>query len=306
MARSSASAAPRPSPLRPRPVSGQSPLQLELFSGAGKRSSPEAAPRPPLQGVPRPADPGAAQNELLRRINRLAGGRLCSLAFTDNRRTILSMRPTRRPGGVAAPLALRIHRSFLAAPDDVVAAVAMFVESKKGSEKAREALRVIRLHFAAGRVEAVPGKRPSLTPHGTALDLREVAEQLNQAYFGGRLRVDVTWGKATGTAGHCVPRARTATLQLGSYSYEDRLVRIHRTLDSPQVPRYVVESVVYHELLHADLPPVVRNGRRYFHTPEFRRRERQFRHFERADRWVKEHLHELLRARQGRQAPRRR
>jgi hypothetical protein len=112
--------------------------------------------------------------------------------------------------------------------------------------------------------------------------------------------VRITWGKAAGENAHPASncrRTRTASLQLGSYSYEDRLIRIHRVLDRPGVPRYVVESVVYHELLHADLPPVTRRGRRYFHTPEFRRRERQFRHFERADRWVRENLQQLLKAR---------
>jgi len=251
--------------------------------------------------VPRPGDADQSQKELLRRLNRLAGGRLCSLALTDNRRTILSLRPTRRSGNDPAPIALRIHRSFLTASDDVLTAVAAFVESRKGSERAREALRVIRAHFAgrsAERREREP--RLPLEPRGATLDLREVVEHLNRTYFASRLSVHVTWGKATGAEAHgCLPRARTSSLQLGSYSYDDRLIRIHRTLDRPEVPRYVIESIVYHELLHADLPPVVRNGRRYFHTPEFRRRERQFRHFERADRWVKEHLQELLRIRRA-------
>jgi hypothetical protein len=109
--------------------------------------------------------------------------------------------------------------------------------------------------------------------------------------------VRITWGKATGETAHNCRRSRTASLQLGSYSYEDRLIRIHRVLDRPDVPRFVIESVVYHELLHADLPPVTRNGRRYFHTPEFRRRELEFRHFEKADLWVRENLQQLLRAR---------
>ena len=94
-------------------------------------------------------------------------------------------------------------------------------------------------------------------------------------------------------------RHRTSSLQLGSYSYEDRLIRIHRVLDDPSVPRYVVEAVVHHELLHADMPPEVRGGKRQFHTPEFRRRERLYRNLGRAERWIGEHLPELLRARQA-------
>jgi hypothetical protein len=271
-----------------------------------------------------------AHAELFRRLSVLTGGRVRSLSLTDNRRTILSVRPVPRQAslvpGLRAPLHLRIHRSFAAAPDPVLQAVAAFLASAKGSASARQALAAIREHFhlhrhaggprpAGGSVGfhdaeaslpagagAANARRQSLHPVGVALDLREVAADLNQRYFGGRLKVRVTWGKAAGENAHPASncrRTRTASLQLGSYSYEDRLIRIHRVLDRPGVPRYVVESVVYHELLHADLPPVTRKGRRYFHTPEFRRRERQFRHFERADRWVRENLQQLLKARRG-------
>jgi hypothetical protein len=74
-------------------------------------------------------------------------------------------------------------------------------------------------------------------------------------------------------------------------------VRIHPALDHPSVPRWLVESVVHHELLHADLDPVVSNGRRRLHTPEFRRREREFERHDDARRWIDRHLGALLRRR---------
>jgi hypothetical protein len=342
------------------------PLQLELFGGrlpVQGRSFPHPAPparglRPPGGGVP-PAPPAPAAKpawspppgpaalggqgtratpeilraELFRRLSRLTGGRLRSLSLTDNRRTILSVRPAPRPGTPAvgagtgrqqrpaqpqagsqgAPIDLRIHRSFAAAPDPVLRAVAAFLGSAKGSAAARQALAAIREHFAHHRLHALHafqplaaggGRRLTIDPVGAVLDLREIAGDLNQRYFDGRLKVRITWGKAAGESSspaQSCRRSRTSSLQLGSYSYEDRLIRVHRVLDRPEVPRFVVESVVYHELLHADLPPVTRKGRRYFHTPEFRRRERQFRHFERADCWVRDNLQLLLRARRARQ-----
>lgn len=307
-------------------------MQLPLFGNHGAR--PDATPPDRGRGNSLGPQPrggrmaGAAagshqymenlRTDLFRRLSRLTGGRLGSLSLTDNRRTILSVRPAR--GG---PIDLRIHRSFAAAPDPVLRAVAVFLESGRRTLAARQALAAIREHFQHHRPRALeapssPGgndprrdlgagssrRSPQLTldQQGVALDLREVADDLNRRYFDGRLEVHITWGKSTGEAahGHGVQdcrRSRTTSLQLGSYSYEDRLIRIHRVLDRLAVPRYVVESVVHHELLHADLPPVTRNGRRYFHTPEFRRREREFRHFERADRWVRENLQVLLRAR---------
>ncbi|HKI03510.1 MAG TPA: SprT-like domain-containing protein [Thermoanaerobaculia bacterium] len=304
--RSSAQELPRDSrrtaPGRGRPAGAgapdpRRPVQLDLF---GPRAVPviPAVPLPAaaVSAAPASADPNALRFQLLRQLNRLTGGRLRSLELTDNRRTILSVRPGRL--GTRAPLELRIHHSFTKAPVEVLEAVAAFVESKRGSDRAREALVVIREHFSAHRPPTARTRRLVLRPEGTALDLREVFADLNERYFEGRLAVAITWGKSNAGISHSCRRQRTSTLQLGSYSYEDRLIRLHRVLDDPGVPRFVVEAVVYHEMLHADMPPEVRNGRRMFHTPEFRRRERIYRNLGRAERWIGEHLSELLRARQ--------
>jgi hypothetical protein len=234
-------------------------------------------------------------------LNRLTGGRVRSLELTDNSRTILSVQSGRI--GNRAPLVMRIHHSFTHAPEKVLQAVAAFVESKRGSDRAREALIVIREHFSAHRTTA-RSRRLVLRPEGTALDLREVFTDLNERYFGGRLAVAISWGRDAFGAPHRARRPGTSIIQLGSYSYEDRLIRVHRVLDGPEVPRYVVESVVYHEMLHADMPPEVRNGRRLFHTPEFRRRERLFRNLWRAERWIAENLRTFLRARRALKQPR--
>lgn len=270
---------------RPAPSGSLRPVQLELF---GLRAIPAPLPQAP-------ADPNTLRFQLLRQLNRLTGGRLRSLELTDNQRTILSVRSGRL--GNRAPLELRIHHSFTEAPAEVLEAVAVFVESKRGSDRAREALVLIREHFSAHRAKART-RRLVLRPEGVACDLREVLADLNERYFEGRLSVAITWGKSS-TGGASCRRRRTSTLQLGSYSYEDRLIRVHRVLDDPEVPRYVVEAVVYHELLHADMPPEVVNGRRHFHTPEFRRRERIYRNLGRAERWIGEHMPELLQARQA-------
>jgi hypothetical protein len=308
--RSSTQALRRPSEPLERPsrrASGRAaspaprhPLQLELFGGGHPALPKERqAARPTVV-----LHPDAPRLELQRALNRLTGGRLASLILTDNRRTILSVKPGHRND--RTQLTLRIHRSFVGAPPDVLQAVAAFLESKKGSDRSREALNVIRQHFAAHRPET-RARRAALRPEGVAYDLREIVDDLNQRYFDGRLSAGVTWGRSSGGAAHhCRRRRATSSLQLGSYSYEDRLIRLHGVLDQPGIPRYVIEAVVFHELLHADMPPVVRKGRRCFHTPEFRRREREYRHLDKADRWIQEHLPDLLRARAEATARRRR
>jgi hypothetical protein len=277
-------------------------MQLELFGHDDTiperrgRPHPVVLPAPLPRVTPPTVVPDAPA--LQRRLSRLTKGRLQSVVLTDNRRTILSVRPGPPRN---ACLTLRIHRSFAAAPDEVLKAVATFVESRKGSDAARQALTVLRDHFSRhrGPIRPAARRRLALHPVGAVLDLRELRDDLNQRYFDGRLKAEITWGKGGGGAAQTcrTRRARNSTIQLGSYSYEDKLIRIHRALDQPHVPRYVVEAVVYHELLHAAIPPVVQNGRRHVHTPEFRRRERLFRHLAKAEAWVAAHLPELLRAR---------
>ena len=107
-----------------------------------------------------------------------------------------------------------------------------------------------------------------------------------------------TWGSPGGAARRAVAvaGARSRSIRLGSYRYDTRVVRIHRALDHPEVPRFVVESVVHHELVHAALPePAVGwDGRRRIHTPEFRHLEREFVHHRQAQEWIAQNFRRLL------------
>jgi len=95
------------------------------------------------------------------------------------------------------------------------------------------------------------------------------------------------------------PRKRSTArrgLRLGSYDNSRELVRIHRVLDQPAVPEWVVAFVVHHELLHAIIPSQ-RVGRRLIHHgAEFRRRERAHPDHARATRWEEKHLARLIRS----------
>ena len=69
---------------------------------------------------------------------------------------------------------------------------------------------------------------------------------------------------------------------MGSYSVEDRLIRIHRSLDRAFVPRFFVAWIVFHEMLHQVHDIRVKNGRREFHSKEFLADEAQFEHYDEA------------------------
>lgn len=218
-------------------------------------------------------------------------GRLRSLKLTDNRRSILSVRPahSQDPDG----LAVRLHRGFVGAPDGVLTAVAVLIEGARDPRLRSTSRRAVRRWMDRYWAEHGPPERRTpvtLRPVGETLDLRELRDDLNRRFFDGRLSVHITWS-------HVFPGTvcRTRSIRLGSFQEDLGVVRIHPALDRRGVPRHVVESVVYHELLHADIPPVIENGRRYVHTPEFRRRERLFPDHRRAQTWIRKNLKRLLR-----------
>jgi hypothetical protein len=144
------------------------------------------------------------------------------------------------------------------------------------------------------RIRAV---RPVLTPlytKGKHHDLLANFHDVNSKYFGGTVDSLVSWGRASPA------RARTrrprTTIKLGSYSAVERLIRVHPSLDRSWVPRYFIQFIIYHEMLHHVIPASRGPGRALLHPPEFRKREELFRHYERAIAWEKSHIGRILRS----------
>ena len=98
----------------------------------------------------------------------------------------------------------------------------------------------------------------------------------------------ITWGAKNGR-----PRRRNS-IKMGSYAVEDRLIRIHRSLDREFVPRFFVAWIVFHEMLHQVHDIRVKNGRREFHSKEFLADEAMYEHFDQAKSWERRHLDALL------------
>src|SRR5207247_1097792 len=120
----------------------------------------------------------------------------------------------------------------------------------------------------------LPGARKSvrkaLGPHGAHRNLLESFQRVNTAYFSAQLKQpELCWSPA---------RARRL---LGSYQERsDRLI-VSRVFDSPNVPLFVLDFLMYHELLHKFLGISRRDdGRRCMHGPEFKALERKFERYE--------------------------
>lgn len=233
--------------------------------------------------VPR-IDPEDARKMLERRITaHLNGGRL-ALGITDNRFTMISVRRDRGP-----VYRVRLHHMFVGAPPPVTRALARYIANNE-SQASRDLNRYIDDNQdAIGRaMRRRKSPAQTLETRGAVYDLRCVFDELNGAYFENKIDARITWGARGGK------RRRRRSIKMGSYSVEDRLIRIHPALDRSFVPRYFLEWIVYHEMLHQvhDIPIV--GGRRQFHTPEFLAQESNFEHHERARLWERRNLDRLL------------
>ena len=129
--------------------------------------------------------------------------------------------------------------------------------------------------------------RSPLVARGRTWDLQEMFDRLNALVFGGAIEARIGWGR--GTTGR-----RRRTIRMGVYDHLGRTIRIHPALDRPEVPRFFVEYIVFHEMLHQAVPARASGGRRQHHGPEFRARERAYPDYERAIAWEREHLGMLL------------
>src|SRR5687767_14232652 len=128
------------------------------------------------------------------------------------------------------------------------------------------------------------GRKVVTTAKGEVYDLDEIFDNLNFWYFRCRLSKPVlTWS------------AKKTYRILAHHDATHDTIVVSRSLDSRDVPRFVVEYIVFHEMLHIHHPTVHHNGRRYNHTPAFRRDERRFPQFEAAEEWIERSVRKLKR-----------
>lgn len=117
--------------------------------------------------------------ELLARLRALGLRRMTVCRLTRNRNVMVSFRNTE----------LRVHRAYLAAPDDVLRAIVVFVEGRTRAERLRARRVLVDFPISADDV------RPRRSREGTHPDDQRAAARLTDAHarynaelFGGELR----------------------------------------------------------------------------------------------------------------------
>ncbi len=172
---------------------------------------------------------------------------------------------------------LQIHEGFIAAPDVVLAAVVQSALLGKSSDTSQ----VIRSFSLSEEFSEVLLEMELIvqaateTPKGQAYDLNTIFETVNREYFASQMsKPQLRWNQVF------------TRRKFGHYDPARDRVVVSRTLDNRHVPPYVVEFVMYHELLHKQHGEKWGRSRLMFHTSEFRGDERKFRRYEQAQQWL--------------------
>jgi predicted metal-dependent hydrolase len=170
-------------------------------------------------------------------------------------------------------LLVRISDLLEGAPESVLCAIAHILLAKIyrkpiDREHAARYRRYISTHHMSQKahlVRQIRGRKRITTAQGHAYHLEEIFEDLNRQYFHGLMaRPLMTWSSE---------RARN---RLGHYDPAHNAIVVSSLFDHPRVPRYVVEYILYHEMLHLKHPVKLRGSRRCVHSAEFQAEERLF------------------------------
>ena len=105
-------------------------------------------------------------------------------------------------------------------------------------------------------------------PQGRHHDLGSLFDSINQQYFSGDLqRPHIGWSK------------RSWRRQFGCYDPGPNQIVLNRRMDRPGIPQFVVEYVLFHEMLHVKHPTRRSGCTLVSHSPEFRGEEKRFAQF---------------------------
>jgi len=182
-------------------------------------------------------------------------------------------------------LLVRLSDLLEGAPESVLRAIAHILLAKMYRKPIEHAHAARYRRYVSSReiatkvhlIRQMRGRKRIESGRGRVYDLEAIFETLNTQYFHRLLaRPNMTWSR---------DHARNS---LGHYDPAHNAIVVSRVFDSAQVPRYAVEYIVYHEMLHLKHPVKLRGSRRCVHPAEFAAEERLFSHLEEAKRFLKQ------------------
>jgi hypothetical protein len=181
-----------------------------------------------------------------------------------------------RSQGIDGRLLLVTHEAFIGAPPEVMenmlwAALLPKQRQKGPSSIVRQFADTQSFTDLAQKVNGGRLAANDERSRGRHHDLKAAFQRVNHRYFKDQMTAPkLVWGQ------------RLSRRKLGHYQPATDTIQVSRTLDNPEVPGFIVEFIVYHELLHKQIGVKIAGGRRYSHTPAFKQAERLFDRFQEA------------------------
>ena len=173
-------------------------------------------------------------------------------------------------------LLLVANEAFIAAPPDVMENMIWAVllpkrRKKRPIEQIRQFADTQTFIELARKINNGTLESSDGLSRGQYHDLKDSFDRINRRYFKNQIGIPrLVWG------------GRLSRRKLGHYQPATDTLQVSRRLDNPDVPAFVVDFIVYHELLHKQLGVRVAAGRRYSHTPAFKQAERRFQRYQQA------------------------
>ena len=193
--------------------------------------------------------------------------------------------------GVNSCQRFRIHEVFANAPRHVLVALVRNFFCHGGARARRDRDRATIFDFLERHDVVAASRAASYAPRhplGRVYDLRAVQSAIRARFLPQCPALQIGWSD------------RVSPCLMGKWIAmphgQPNLVVVNPLLDSPHVPNFYLQYVVFHELLHEVIPIRRERGRWIHHPVEFRRREREFPLFDRALAWECGNIGHLWRA----------
>ena len=185
------------------------------------------------------------------------------------------------------------HESFIYAPQDMLESLVQSLHHPKNSAH------VARIRTYADSQEFIRHARQLATSglethsqsSGRHQNLRTIFERVNRCYFDNQLQMpQLSWSNSL------------TYRKYGHYQPSTDSLMLSVSLDDAKVPDYVLDFVMYHELLHKHLGFYSRNGRRISHHAEFRKQETMFPQYEQAQKYLEKLGRKVRKTKKGQES----
>ena len=204
----------------------------------------------------------------------------------DNIRTMASVDSRRR---------LRLQEIFLKADDKTIRSLVRYLCGKRRRGDDERIKSYISEHSTKTSISNLTKSmvKGCYGPVGLHFDLNEILHNVMKKYTGDLENIVIP---------SRIPSKGYRSVTWGTYTRLENggLIKINALLDRLEVPRYVVEAVVHHELVHHLVPTKNENGRRVMHGKRFKEILSVNPNIRKSDKWKKQYFDKIKKKRSRR------